>query len=126
MEPCGPECRPLLQDCDAGEACFWIGDSWACQTRTDDVGWAEPCTEVTDCGAGLLCVEGARVSDCGAEYCCTEVCELSDDFDYCSGESSCMDVFSGDDDEAGACLVPVAPDMPAFTCMELTHERREH
>lgn len=123
IEPCGEECFPLLQNCEAGEACIWIGDSWACQTGTDDLGRAEPCSEVTECAPGLVCVEGGRVSDCTAEYCCTELCDLHDDHSYCAGDSVCIDVFVGDDDEGGACLLPAIPDMPAFLCIEQTHER---
>ncbi len=118
FELCGPECWPLLQNCNLGEACLWGGDEWTCQTRTGDVPRAQPCTEATDCSVGLLCVEGSRVADCTADHCCTDLCDLADPNNHCPGESVCTDVFADDDDDAGICLIPVIPTMPPLLCLE--------
>lgn len=118
LEVCGPECLALIQDCDAGEACLWGGDEWTCQTRSDDRQWAQACTGATQCDAGLLCMEGARVPGCAADNCCAQLCDAADPNDVCPGDSACTDVFDDGHDDAGACLIPVVPSMPPLLCME--------
>ncbi len=117
LEPCGAACNPLLQNCNIGEACMWGGDEWTCQTRTDDVAFAQACTEATECAPGLVCVEGSRVPGCTANHCCAQLC-ATDEVDVCFSQSECLDVFDGGQPDVGLCLTPVVPDMPAMVCLE--------
>ena len=99
---------------------MWVESRWRCQTRTGDGGFAEPCEELTACSVGLLCTEGSRVPGCDSEFCCSHLCDTTSPYadDACPWESRCLDVFQIDEDVGGLCLIPTAPAMPTFWCVE--------
>ena len=76
---CLPQCDPLLQDCDEGDACYPIDDGFTCAPdASGDVGEAnDPCEFINVCEAGLLCGDPAFVgAGCaqGSLGCCTPFC----------------------------------------------------
>src|SRR5690606_19002710 len=53
---CIATCDPLLQDCNAGLACFWANNGFNCIFTTQDIPAGEPCGFINDCAAGLICL----------------------------------------------------------------------
>jgi hypothetical protein len=122
--PCEDSCFPLLQNCDAGESCQWTGEGWACaDAGNSSVG--DACGGPDECSAGLLCVEGEFVEGCGASKCCADLCYAEDSNDTCPGASRCIDVFIGDGEEAGLCLVPRLPEIASPLCEEMQEAPQE-
>lgn len=112
---CDDACTPLLQNCDAGESCQWTGEDWACADAGNG-DHADPCSVAGDCSAGLLCVEGDLVAGCSSTSCCTWVCDADDNFDACPGAGRCVDVFVGDGNPYGLCIVPQLPEIETPFC----------
>ena len=79
---CLPVCSPLLQDCDADEACYPVSDSFSCAPdASGEEGQAnDPCEFINVCDPGLMCVDPGFVgAGCpqGSAGCCTPFCDLS-------------------------------------------------
>jgi hypothetical protein len=52
-------CDLLLQDCPAGQGCYYGGDGVSCHPTAADLGAGEACQYANGCAAGLICVNGA-------------------------------------------------------------------
>lgn len=72
---CGNACNPLVQNCDAGEACYFAGEP-ICIARSTEQQLLEPCTLPNDCALGLTCISNDALSTCEAERCCTSFCDI--------------------------------------------------
>ncbi len=78
---CLPNCDPLLQDCDEGQACYPVGDAFVCGPDASlEAGvYADPCAFINDCDPGLFCANPALVPDCaGSSGCCSTFCDTTD------------------------------------------------
>ena len=116
---CLPNCDPLLQDCNDGEACYPTNDAFSC---VPDAGgenglYAEPCEFLNVCDPGLFCAVADGVPDCqGSNGCCSPFCDLSDP----EASASCPGAAGGQEcvawyeenqappgyENVGACLIP--------------------
>lgn len=73
------ECNPLLQDCDAGLACYPISDTAVCASE-GTAGFGQGCEFVNSCQGGLLCIPPVFVPGCADPVgCCTALCTVGDD-----------------------------------------------
>jgi len=81
---CLPNCSPLLQDCDAGQGCYAIGDVFTCAPDVSGAGGdaGDACEFINVCTPGLGCVEASTQACFGA--CCTPFCE-TDQPNTCPG-----------------------------------------
>jgi hypothetical protein len=111
---CLPVCDPLLQDCGGNQACYPVGDSFACGPDVSgEMGlFGEPCAAINVCDAGLWCAAAAAVPGCaGAEACCTSFCDL-DEGAACPGVGQeCVAWFDVGEappgaEALGACVIP--------------------
>ncbi|NVB38316.1 hypothetical protein G6O69_10775 [Pseudenhygromyxa sp. WMMC2535] len=102
------DCDMALQDCPAGEQCFY----GSCEPEVSDpAGSGEPCTQLDDgplaCDAGLYCL-GVETG-VGTEGWCAALCELDEDCpqgQQCGGFGVCgdpCDVYAQDCDAGYAC-----------------------
>jgi hypothetical protein len=73
---CIYSCDPILQDCDAGLACFWAVQDFQCIFTTEDIPTGSPCDAINDCAAGNICTLAASLPTCDGESCCTRFCDL--------------------------------------------------
>jgi hypothetical protein len=116
---CLPNCDPLIQDCNDGEACYPTNDAFSC---VPDAGgenglYAEPCEFLNVCDPGLFCAVADGVPDCqGSTGCCSPFCDLSDP----DASTSCPGAAGGQEcvawyeenqappgyENVGACLIP--------------------
>jgi hypothetical protein len=125
---CLPTCDPLAQDCEVYESCLPHDNDLdsACITDADcfpmtanggfvcvyslDLGYAEPCSYVNECGAGLFCAWHGLVAGCLTEACCTEICDLSDP--VCTGANmECVPLYEPNEapegyENVGGCMLP--------------------
>jgi hypothetical protein len=104
---CVQACDPLAQDCPLGLGCYWLDDEFGCASpAADPVG--EPCSFISDCAAGSLCVEAEFAPDCGDAGCCVAFCSLTEP--SCSPDTECVAFFEGEPpagyEDVGLCLVP--------------------
>jgi hypothetical protein len=95
---CLPDCNPLLQDCEAGQACIPLldpaSDQFICVI---DSGGAEgqaldPCEFANACDPGLWCTDPALASECDPMFpgCCIPFCDL-DEANTCPGvDQECL------------------------------------
>jgi len=117
---CLPNCDPLLQDCNEGEACYPTNDAFSC---VPDAGgemgaFGEGCEYLNVCDAGLFCAAPDGVPDCeGSLGCCSSFCEFTDP----EASASCPGAAGGQEcvawyeegqappgyEGVGACLIPV-------------------
>jgi hypothetical protein len=77
---CGTPCDPLLQDCDAGMACYYVeqGDNFLCVPTSQDIPTGEPCGFVNDCAPGNICWPADTLPFCNGSACCAAFCDLTD------------------------------------------------
>ena len=116
---CIPECDPVAQDCDPGEGCYPINDSFGCVVDAggDSGTIGEACEFVNVCDPGSLCAPTENVPGCAdATGCCTPFCNVDvvDNCDALVPGTSCVPWF--DDGQRpdgcgsgtiGACLLPI-------------------
>lgn len=111
---CLPVCDPLLQDCDGNQACYPVGDSFACGPDVSgEMGlFGEPCAAINVCDAGLWCADAGAVPGCaGSDGCCTSFCDL-DEGAACPGAGQeCVAWFDVGEappgaETLGACVIP--------------------
>ena len=92
---CIPICSPLLQDCDEGEGCYPIGDSFSCAPDAGgpDAGvYGETCEFLNVCDPSLFCDDPGGVPDCvGPIGCCNAFCDLS----VADPDATCPDAAQG-------------------------------
>lgn len=106
-------CDPLIQDCGAGQACYWDGGSFSCAPTTQDIPAGQPCGFVNDCALGLICVGASAVPDCAGANCCTAYCDLEQGDAGCAAlpGTSCVPFFEEGQEPPsnptlGVCQVP--------------------
>jgi hypothetical protein len=78
---CLPNCDPLLQDCDEGQACYPVDDSFVCgpDVSGEMGGFGDACEFINVCDPGLYCANAATVPNCdGSSGCCSAFCDMSD------------------------------------------------
>ncbi|MCA9686883.1 MAG: ribulose phosphate epimerase, partial [Myxococcales bacterium] len=84
---CLPACDPLLQDCTAGEGCFWSGFAFECLLAADNPGL--DCSYVNDCAPGSTCIDGGFLTSCDFPACCAGFCDLN------LGDGPCQSIEPG-------------------------------
>jgi len=77
LQICLPVCDPLLQDCSDSQACYPIGDDWACAPDVSgEMGtFPDPCEFINVCDPGFICAGDAAEGN-GAAV-CNPVCDTS-------------------------------------------------
>jgi hypothetical protein len=78
---CLPECDPLLQECDEGQACYPINDAFSCAPdASGDPGvHGDPCEYINSCDPGFICIGADAHTNCmSGNGCCSAVCSLQD------------------------------------------------
>ena len=78
---CETSCRPLDQDCPAGQECISQGDLFACAPdASGELGaYGDPCEFINVCDPGLACVDPSYVPSCeSATGCCTPFCDVTE------------------------------------------------
>lgn len=111
---CVPSCDPLLQDCPAGQNCRDVYTGFACLdiAPLPGKGTFEPCEQVDQCAAGLVCVAPDAAAECDQDQlaCCTPFCNL-DAPNTCPGDGQvCVPLHGGvnptpDYEHVGLCFV---------------------
>jgi hypothetical protein len=116
---CLPNCDPLLQDCNEGEACYPTVDAFSC---VPDAGgetgmFGDNCEYLNVCDPGLFCAVPDGVPECaGSIGCCSSFCDLTDP----DATASCPGAAGGQEcvawyedgqappgyEAVGACLIP--------------------
>jgi hypothetical protein len=106
---CLDSCDPLTQDCGEGRGCYpnLSGDQFVCFPQIAmPVAVAEPCTFLTDCAPGSVCLTPEYVSGCPPETgCCAALCDFFA-ADPCAGALSgpeCMPWWS-DEPPGNECI----------------------
>ena len=118
---CLPECDPLIQECEDGQACYPINDAFACapDASGDDNGvHGDPCEFINSCDPGNICIGADAHSNCaGAIGCCSSTCSVMDP----NSDADCAGLDAGQSCEAwvvegmappgyedvGVCALPV-------------------
>jgi hypothetical protein len=114
---CLPNCDPLLQDCNEGEACYPVNDAFACAPdASGTLGlYADPCEYINACDPGLFCANAEAVPNCaGSQGCCSNFCDLAaqDPNASCVGDGQeCVTWYEEGQsppgfEDIGACAIP--------------------
>ena len=114
---CLPGCDPLVQDCQPGEGCFPVGDTFVCapDSSGDQGAYGDGCEFINVCDPGLYCAFPELVPDCvGASGCCTPFCDLTDAGFVCPGAGDgqeCISFFEEGQappglEDVGVCALP--------------------
>ena len=76
---CLAACRPLQDDCPAGQGCYPTGDSFTCAPVAAAEGGnaGEPCEFINGCSSGLACISSDAVPGCAGPGCCSPYCDTS-------------------------------------------------
>ena len=99
---CYASCDPLMQDCEAGEGCFLVGEPVAFICIPDgEAVQNEACEFVNSCSAGFTCVTGTALPGEPNPGGCTEYCDLSGP-ETCPDGLTCIDIITPPDEPAGA------------------------
>lgn len=111
---CLPWCDPLLQDCADGDACYPVGDAFACAPdASNGAGYGDGCNFVNACSPGLFCASAAGVPGCVSLGCCSPFCDLSDPMPNCPGQAGgqeCVPYFDSPPagfEDVGVCIIPM-------------------
>jgi len=78
---CLPTCDPLLTDCNEGENCYPIDDSFACAPDAggEEGVFGDACEFLNFCDPGLYCAAAAAVPNCqGSQGCCSSFCDITE------------------------------------------------
>lgn len=75
---CITTCDPLLQDCNAGLACFWANSGFNCIFTTQDIPLGEVCGFINDCASGLACLTAEVLPACNGSACCGSWCSIAE------------------------------------------------
>ena len=111
---CLPICDALLQDCGDSQACYPVGDTFACGPDVSgELGlFGDACEAINVCDAGLFCAAAGLVPGCeGSSGCCSSFCDL-EDAPACPGEGQqCVGWFDAGQappgsETLGACIIP--------------------
>jgi hypothetical protein len=110
---CIATCDPLLQDCNAGLACFWANNGFNCIFTTQDIPLGEPCGFINDCAVGLGCLTADVLPNCNGSACCGSWCSVSEGAACMAPGTECTAFFEegmappGYED-VGVCILPGA------------------
>lgn len=78
---CLAACRPLQNDCPAGQGCYPTGDSFTCAPDISGDGGnaGDACEFVNGCSSGLACVSAVDVPGCSTNTgaCCSPYCDTT-------------------------------------------------
>lgn len=106
---CLPNCDPLLQDCDEGQACVPANGGFVCapDASMGDTEIGDPCEFINECAPGYLCVSGEAVG-CDGPSCCTQFCYEPEPAD-CPKPYVCVPYFENGDapdglENVGVCV----------------------
>lgn len=83
---CFPNCDPLGDDCDDGDACYPSNNGFSCYPDAGGDGGlvGEPCDFVNECDPGAFCAYPGAVPGCaGGNGCCTPYCDAGAEVDTC-------------------------------------------
>jgi hypothetical protein len=106
---CLDDCHPLAKECDEGDACVFVEDSFSCTPGGID-GIGEPCNGAT-CTDGQSCFPAPYLPECQSGSCCTPYCDVTAD-DPCPDleGSTCVSFFMDEPPEGlenvGSCVFP--------------------
>jgi hypothetical protein len=111
---CVPYCDPLADDCRELEACYPIGEAFACSPdASGDAGaFGDACEYVNVCDAGLFCANPEVVPGCGPTVgCCNAFCDVSTGDPCPAAGQECVPWFEPGAspsglDHVGACVLP--------------------
>jgi len=90
---CFPNCNPLAQDCDAGDACYPINDGFQCAPdASGEVGApGDECEFINVCDPGSACLPIEHVPGCaGLAGCCSSFCDLTMEPAPCLPGQECL------------------------------------
>jgi hypothetical protein len=112
-------CDPLIQNCDPGQACYPVQDSFACapDASPKGTGIASPCEFINVCPPSMACLSADVVPGCpdGSAGCCAPFCPVGG-ADPCPGLlpfTSCVPWF-----EEGAGPLPECQSAPPGVCVQ--------
>ncbi len=77
---CLPMCDPLGQNCNEGEGCYPVNDTFACapDASGDMGGVAEVCEFLNVCDPGSACIPPDMLPACEGSYgCCSPFCDVA-------------------------------------------------
>jgi len=72
---CLDDCHPLAKECDEGDACVYVEDSFSCSPGGVH-GIGEPCNGST-CTDGQACLPAPFLPECQSGSCCTPYCDVN-------------------------------------------------
>jgi hypothetical protein len=113
LNVCLPICDALLQDCAEGQACYPVGDAFACGPDVSGAQglFGDPCEAINVCDPGMFCAAAQLVPGCVGSGCCSSFCDLEDD-GPCPGDGQeCVSWFDVGQappgaETLGACIIP--------------------
>lgn len=110
---CIATCDPLIQDCNAGLACFWANNGFNCIFTTQDIPLGEPCGFINDCAAGLGCLTAEVLPNCNGSACCGSWCSVSEMAACPAMGTECAPFFEEgmappNYEDVGVCILPGA------------------
>jgi hypothetical protein len=76
LNACMQQCDPLVQDCAAGQGCYFVPDQFLCLPTAGDIPAGEPCGFLNDCASGSNCIDASLVPNCAGPACCSPFCDL--------------------------------------------------
>jgi hypothetical protein len=111
---CIPGCDPILQDCGAGQACYWANNGFSCATATQNIPIGQPCGFINDCDIGLMCMPAEVLPACEGASCCAAFCQLELGDGPCDAAvpgTACVPFFLDDTappeyEHVGICVLP--------------------
>lgn len=77
---CLAGCRPLQDDCPAGQGCYPFGDRFSCAPDTSGEGGnaGDACEFINACSSGLACIGADALPDCSLSAgCCSPYCDTT-------------------------------------------------
>ena len=76
---CIAACRPLEDDCPAGQGCYPTADEFSCVPDASGEGGSagEPCEFINACSLGLACIAADALPDCDGLGCCSPYCDTT-------------------------------------------------
>lgn len=106
---CMSSCNPLLQDCGPGFACYWDNAEFSCAPTSEDIVLGDPCVDINDCAAGLICLPTDVLPSCAGDSCCASFCDLSAPMCDQMG-TECIPFYDGAPpagyEDVGICVLP--------------------